>query len=62
MLDLTYKIFAEIAGGGSDLYHSEDQPWNRGGYNEMNDTEAGEQDAENARVEPDAVSVLTKSI
>ncbi|XP_008783379.1 increased DNA methylation 1 isoform X2 [Phoenix dactylifera] len=52
----------EAPGGESDLYRSEDQPQNLGGSIEMNDTEAGEQDAENARVEPDAVSVLTKSI
>ncbi|XP_029118297.2 increased DNA methylation 1 isoform X1 [Elaeis guineensis] len=48
---------SENAGGESDLYHG-----NLGDSNEMNDSEAGEQDAENAIVEPDAVSVLTKSI
>ncbi|KAG1363587.1 increased DNA methylation 1-like [Cocos nucifera] len=53
---------SENAGRRSDLYLSKDQPQNLGGSNEMSDTEAGKQDAENARVHSDAVSLPAKSI
>ncbi|XP_038972974.1 increased DNA methylation 1-like, partial [Phoenix dactylifera] len=61
-LDEVSAEASENAGGRSDLYLSEDQTRNLGGSNEMNDTEAAKQDAENARVYPDAVSLPANSI